>query len=155
MTLLRDRLPPALDYFESRGVTVLDRRGKWRSARCPFCDSSRGLRINTETGGWICMACAEHGGDVLAFEMQHMHVNFIAAARVLGAWQDDPNDHKVRHRPLGFSARDGLEVLQQEAQLAAVAAGNLARGVDLTEEDRKRLRQACGRITRIREAVAS
>jgi len=44
-----------------------------------------------------------------------------------------------------------LEVLNREATLAAIAAGNLANGVALTDDDRTRLFVCANRIMRIAE----
>lgn len=45
-----------------------------------------------------------------------------------------------------FPAADVLEALGEEALVVAVAASNIAAGVELTEEDRKRVLQAANRI---------
>jgi hypothetical protein len=154
MTLARDRLPDPQSYFESRGLK-LQRGGKWRTAQCPFHGGSDSMRVNLETGGWCCMNCGEHGGDVIAFEMRLMRVGFIAACRVLGAWRDDPQDRRIPPaRPLPLPARDALEVLANEAQIAAVSAENIRRGVPLSDDDRQRLRWASARINTIRRAIA-
>lgn len=152
--LLRDRLPDPETYFESRGLK-LQRGGKWRTTSCPFHGGSDSLRVNLESGAFVCMAgCGAHGGDVVAFEQQLMRVNFVAACRVLGAWANDPPGQRPRLRPLGFAPRDGLELLLQEARLVAVAAANLGRGVNLTDADRQRLLQAAGRVSAVAQAVA-
>ena len=49
-------------------------------------------------------------------------------------------------RPRSFNARQALECLEFECLLVAVAAGNMAAGVALTDEDRARLGVACGRV---------
>jgi hypothetical protein len=154
LTFIRDRVPDPLAYFESQGLT-LQRGGKWRSTACVFCDSKRGLRINTDSGGWICMACGEKGGDVVAFHMRLHGMEFVEAAQALGAWEKTPHSgRQAPWRPLPFRARDGLEVLREEAMLTAVAAGNQANGVVLTDIDRQRLWEAARRIVRIVEATA-
>ena len=51
-----------------------------------------------------------------------------------------------RRRRHGISHREALQALQFEAQLVAVAASNLANGVELSEGDRARLLIAWGRI---------
>lgn len=53
---------------------------------------------------------------------------------------------RANRRPRAISARDALVALQFEALLVAVAAGNLAHGVDLSDEDRERLTLAAARI---------
>jgi hypothetical protein len=65
----------------------------------------------------------------------------VAAARQ--QWQ------RANRRPRSMSARDALAALQFEALLVAVAAGNLASGVELSEQDRERLAPAYRRIDEI------
>lgn len=155
MTLLRDRLPDPVAYYEAQGLP-LQRGGKWRSTRCDFHDGSDSMRIKVETGAFRCMNCEARGGDVLAYQMAIHGQDFVAAAKALGAWQDDPRDkHQPRRRPLPFPARDALEILADEANLVAVAAGNVAHGVVMRGPDLERLMQAAGRIRVIaREACA-
>jgi len=152
MTFVKDRLPDAEQYFESEGL-VLTGRGKWRTARCEFHGGSDSMRVNTETGTWVCMAgCGARGGDVLAYYMAKHGEGFIEAAKSLGAWEDDGKQMQ-RRRPTTFPPRDALYLLRQDATLAAVAAGNLARGVALSVEDRDSLMRAARRITLIASEV--
>lgn len=58
-----------------------------------------------------------------------------------------------RKRPRSFSAREALICLEFEAMFVAVAAGNLAHGVALSDEDRRRLWLAHQRITVICDEV--
>jgi DNA primase len=68
----------------------LIRSGEWRSAVCQFHDDTRpSLRVRLDTGGFRCMACGAHGGDVLAFHMQRYGLTFIEAAKALGAWEGE------------------------------------------------------------------
>lgn len=155
MTFIRDSLPDPAAYFEAAGL-VLQRGGTWRTTSCAFHGSSDSMRVNTKSGAWVCMAgCGARGGDVLAYQMTAHDQDFITAAKALGAWRDDPADqHRPYRKPLPFPARDALEVLAAEAMLTAVAAGNLARGVALSQDDRDRLMQAAGRINVIAEVCA-
>lgn len=152
MTFLRNNLPDPATYFESQGLT-LEGGGKWRTTRCEFHGGRDSMRVNLENGAWVCMAgCGAKGGDVLAYQMQINDQPFILAAKVLGAWQDDPFDEsQPRNKPLPFSARDALSILSREATLVAVAVGNAANGVDLTGEDLSCVCQAVGRIRLIAE----
>jgi predicted nicotinamide N-methyase len=50
-----------------------------------------------------------------------------------------------------FPAADVLEAVSGEALLAAVAASNIANGVELTEADRRRLLIAANRIAKARD----
>ena len=96
------------------------------------------------------MACNAKGGDVLAHYMAEHGVDFITAAKALGAWQDDGKPDKP-HRPKPLPASAAISVLAFESTLTAVAAGNIARGVSLTDKDRARLLVAARRINHITE----
>jgi DNA primase len=151
---IKDRLPEPAAYFESQGLR-LNGRGKWRTTRCDFHGGSDSLRINTDSGGWCCMSCGAHGSDVLAFHMQTYGLEFVEAARKLGAYVDDGKPRRSASKPAGLSPRAALEVLAFEALTVAVAAGNLVQGVTLTDDDRQRLTQAAGRINLLAEGVLS
>ena len=150
MSFDRSNLPDAASYFEDQGLRLVG-RGKWRTAACAFHGGSDSLRINTATGSWVCMACGESGGDVLAYHMQAHGIEFVEAAKQLGCWTDDGRP-APQHRPAPLPPRAALQVLGFESTLVAVAAGNLARGVPLTDVDLARVLCAAGRITRISEA---
>lgn len=151
MSFERSRLPDPTDYFEREGV-VITRKGKWRSAPCPRCGSRDNLRINITSGAHVCMGgCGLKGGDVLAYHMQVHGMDFVPACKALGAWIEDKNTSTAK--PLPFSARSGLEVIQSEAMLVAVAACNLAKGMELASADRDRLVKAAGRIRFIAEEI--
>ena len=57
MSFVRDNLLDALTYYESRGLTFRERKGRWHTARCDFHGGSDSLRVNTETGAFVCMSC--------------------------------------------------------------------------------------------------
>ena len=112
------------------------------------------MRINTETGAFACMAgCGARGGDVLAFHMATTGDEFIEAAKALGCWVDDGRP-ATQHKPTALSPRQALELLTGEAMLVAIAAGNVAHGVVLSEADRRRVLQSAGRIENIVRAFA-
>jgi DNA primase len=84
--LVRERLPEPHAYYTSQGLTL---KGglEWKSGLCPFHpDKQPSLRVRLDSGGFRCMACGVHGGDVLAFHMQRYGLPFVQAARALGAW---------------------------------------------------------------------
>ncbi len=83
----RGRLPLPNDYYRNQGLKLTG-GGEWKSAICPFhADKKPSLRIRLDSGGFRCMACGAHGGDVLAFHMQRYHLGFVSAAKALGAWE--------------------------------------------------------------------
>ncbi|GAB2467360.1 hypothetical protein GCM10027082_18750 [Comamonas humi] len=150
MAFDRTRLPDAVAYYEGQGVQFRERKGKWRTTACNFHGGSDSMRINTASGAFVCMAgCGARGGDVLAYHMAAYGQDFAAAAKELGAWVE--GSKPTTQRPTPISPRAALEILHAEAMLAAVAAGNVAHGVVLTDADRVRLMTAAGRIARIME----
>jgi hypothetical protein len=83
----RERLPSPSRYYSDQGLRLLG-GGEWRSALCPFHQDSRpSLRVCVNTGGFRCMSCGAHGGDVVAFHMKRHQMGFIEAAWQLGAWE--------------------------------------------------------------------
>ncbi len=152
MTFIRDNLPDTASYFESEGLTLTGpRSAKWKTTRCEFHGGSDSMRVNTTTGAWVCMSCGEKGGDVLAHHMAAHSLEFIEAAKALGCWQDDGKPHTPQKpKPLPPSA--ALSVLAFECTLIAIAAGNIAHGVQLTPTDLTRVLQAAGRVNSIKEA---
>ncbi len=149
MTFERNRLPDPVSYFESQGLQLTGpRSAKWRTTECKFHGGSDSMRVNAATGGFCCMNCGARGGDVLAYHMATHGLEFVAAAKALGTWVDDGKPNKPQ-RPTALPPRAALEVLSFESTLVAVAAGNLARGVTLSNDDRKRLLLCAGRINRI------
>jgi len=82
----RDRLPHPFAYYRDQGLK-LKGGGEWKSAICPFHqDRKPSLRVRLDTGGFRCMVCGAHGGDVLAFHMLRHGLRFVDAARALGTW---------------------------------------------------------------------
>lgn len=152
MTLRRERLPAPQDYYEGQGLVLMG-RGVWRTTRCAFHGGSDSMRVNLRSGGFCCMAgCGARGGDVLAYHMAAHELGFVAASQDLGAWEADPADparNAPRRRPSGLPPREALALLREDAMVVAVAAGNLARGVALSEADLQRLLVGAARIQRI------
>jgi hypothetical protein len=145
-------LPDPVSYFESQGLTLNGpRSAKWKTTACNFHGGSDSMRVNVATGAWVCMSCGQKGGDVLAYEMQITGVEFVEAAKALGAWIDDGRS-PAPAKPTPLSPRSALQALGFEAELVAIAAGNMAHGVQLTATDRARLLIAGNRIITINEA---
>lgn len=153
MTFVRDQLPDAASYFGDRLGWPLEGRGRWRTTGCPI-HGGNALRVHMDSGGFVCMAgCDFRGGDVVAAQMLLTGCDFVTACKELGAWVDDGRPEPAT-RPAPLTARQALLVLQAEANLAAIAAGNVARGVALTDVDLSRLMTASRRITRLVEVFA-
>lgn len=145
----RTLLPDPATFYENTGLRLTG-RGKWRTTGCVFHNSSDSMRINLQSGAFVCMAgCGAKGGDVLAYHMAVHGVEFVDAAKALGAWVDDGRAAPPRPTPL--SPRAALGVLKFECMVVAIAAGNVAQGVDLSGADRGRVLQAAGRIGRVAE----
>lgn len=149
MAFDRQRLPDPITYFEASGMKLKGgRSSKWMTTSCLFHHGSDSMRVNVKTGAFKCMNCGVGGGDILSFHMQLHDLEFVAAATALGAWVDDGLP-TAPLPPTALSPRAALEVLGFESTLAAVAAGNVAKGVELTDLDRKRLFKCAARINRI------
>jgi hypothetical protein len=154
MSFNRNVLPSPADYFELHGLRLKGpHSAKWKTTNCNFHGGSDSMRVNVATGAWVCMNCHVKGGDVLAYEMTASGRDFVDAAKALGCWVDDGRP-PVQTKPTPLSPRLALSVMAFESTLAAVAAGNVANGVMLTDADRARLMVAANRINRLVEAFA-
>ena len=154
MAFDRNLLPDPVTYFENKGLTLKGpRSAKWKTTTCNFHGGSDSMRVNVATGAWVCMSCGEKGGDVMAYEIKDSGREFVDAAKALGCWVDDGRPPAVT-KPTPLSPRLALSVMAFESTLAAVAAGNVANGVTLTDADRARLMVAASRINRLVEAFA-
>ena len=149
MSFDRTLLPEPAGYYEAQGLRLTGpRSAKWRTTACAFHGGSDSMRVNLHTGGFCCMNCGARGGDVLAYEMALNGLEFVEAARHLGAWVEDGRT-PVSPRPAPLSPRAALEVLGFEALLVAVAADMLAKGQPLPLVDAERLKTCASRINRI------
>lgn len=154
MAFDRNLLPDPTTYFENQGLILKGpRSAKWKTTTCTFHGGSDSMRINLASGGWCCMSCGAKGGDVLAYHMAAHGLDFIDAAKAMGCWVDDGQPHRPQ-RPKPLPAGQAIGALSFEATLAAVAAGNIARGVQLTDKDRARLYVCAQRIQTILGAFA-
>lgn len=147
MPLERDRMPDPRSYYEAEGLKLSKGR-KWVTTACNFHQGSDSMRINLQSGAFVCMAgCGARGGDVLGYHMAAHGMEFVEAAKALGCWIEDGRPNPTTPTP--FSPRQALEVLSVEVNLVAIAAGNIAHGVVLSQVDFDRLLTAANRITRI------
>lgn len=152
----RSLLPDPADYYGDReGLKLTGTRSSpWRTTECRFHGGSDSLRINLRNGAFVCMAgCGAKGGDVLAYHRAAHGLGFVEAARELGCWVED-GQPEVERKPAPLPARDALHVLAAEANLVAVAAGNLATGRAMNQADLQRLALAASRIALIAGVAA-
>lgn len=139
----RERLPDPVGYFESLGFD-LQGRGQWRTTRCDFHGGHDSLRVNTQSGGWCCMACGASGGDVLAFHMQHHGLDFVQAARDLNCWTGEAPSYA--RGPVGLSHKEALELVAHELQIAWIVLSDARQGLLPPDEDWRRFIEAVGRV---------
>ncbi len=148
MSFDRERLPDAVSYFEGEGLRLIG-PGRWKTARCNFHGGSDSMRINVESGGWRCMACDEKGGDVLAFAMRRHGLEFIEAAKTLGAWIDDGKPQRTEGRPRTLSPRSAMEVIAHELLVLFVIVSDARQGLLPNDADWMRFLAGAGRIERL------
>lgn len=141
----RSLLPEPMAYFESEELPLIG-RGRWRTTRCDFHNGSDSMRVNVQTGGWICMACGVKGGDVLAYHMQRNGFAFEHAARGLGAWSDEGKQRSADDKPRTLSPRSAMEVVAFELQVLSVVLSDARRGLLPNDRDWARFLRGVGAI---------
>jgi hypothetical protein len=148
----RDRLPDPVSYYEGEGLALKGpNSSKWKTTECRFHGGSDSMRINTQTGAFVCMAgCGAKGGDILSYQMQAHGIEFVVAAKSLGAWVEDGKN--IRHVPVNppaLPARAALQVLELETYLVVIEASRIAKGHIPTQEELNRILAAANRILNI------
>jgi CHC2 zinc finger len=128
--------------------------GKWKTGPCEFHNSTDSLRVNTSTGGWICMACGVKGGDVLAYAMQRHGLEFVQAATMLGAYVDDGRSPKANTRPSTLPARDAMQLVSLELGIAVCVIADVRAGVIPSDTDWQRFLETASRVQTIAEEFA-
>jgi hypothetical protein len=93
----------------------------------------------------------QRGGDVLSHHIAAHTLEFVEAAKALGAWVDY-GKLQIQQKPTPLPPRAALEVLEFESLIVAVAAGNIAKGIKLSAADQARVMTCAGRIGRLAEA---
>lgn len=152
-TLNRERIPDWLTYADQIGLPMLG-RGKWRNVRCDFHDDGTpSMRVNTETGGWICMSCGEKGGDTISHLMKRSGTDFVTAARQLGCWDEGAHAQSPA-APRRLSARDALMALEPDLNLCALVIADARTGVLPSNEDWSAFLEAAGRVTFVAREAA-
>lgn len=142
---IKDRLPDPLPYFESEGISLVG-PGPWKTGPCRFHGSHDSLRVNTRTGGWVCMACGAKGGDVLSYYMQMRGMGFVEAAMALGAYADDGRRYTGKTTATTLSARDAMQVIAQELLVLFVVIADIRSGTIPTDADWHRFVVGAGRV---------
>jgi hypothetical protein len=149
MTFNRDLLPDPATYYESQGLK-LSKGKKWVTTECVFHGGSDSMRINLETGAFVCMAeCGARGGDVLSYHRALHKGDFVPTCKELGCWVEDGKKPLKVPRPSPLPLRDALSVLEFETLLVAGTASSMGQGYNLNEGDRARLIEAANRIQKI------
>jgi hypothetical protein len=144
----RNLLPDPVNYFESEGLALAG-SGKWRTTRCDFHGGTNSMRVNTQTGAWVCMSCFRKGGDVLAYHMAAHDIDFVSAAVALGAMRARGAAYTGNSRPRALSAAETLEVLHEDALVVWVCAQTMLQFGALDEGDRRSLTSATRRFVHL------
>lgn len=151
----RELLPDAIEFFAQRGI-ALQGQGTWRTAGCEFHGGGDSMRVNVRTGGWVCMACGAKGGDVLAYAMRADALDFMAAARALGACVARADTARRRPpRSTTLSARDAMELVAVELGILVVVIADVRNGIVPSDGDWLRFLAGAARIERLVEEFRS
>ncbi|MBT9505508.1 CHC2 zinc finger domain-containing protein [Rhodoferax sp.] len=149
---IKEQLPDPVSFYESVGL-VLQPGKKWRTTRCEFHGSSDSMRVNSDSGAFVCMAgCGAKGGDVLAYHMASNGVGFVEAAKALGAYRDDGKPHQGSAKPSPVPARALLEVAALELTICTMVLADAMNGF-INDGDFDRFREATGRVIYISEVA--
>jgi len=152
MSFRRELLPSPIDFYRDIAGLELKGKGDWRTTRCVFHGGGDSMRIMVKSGGFCCMNCGEKGGDVLAYQIKANNLEFIDAAKALGAWVDDGKPSN-RSKPSPLSPRQALQLLSTEIHLAAIVVTDTAKGKTPSAKDAARLRVCAQRVNFLREKV--
>ena len=152
MSFRRELLPSPIDFYRDIAGLDLEGKGEWRTTSCVFHGGSDSMRVMVTSGGFRCMNCSEKGGDVLAYHMKANDLEFIDAAKALGAWVNDGKPEN-RSKPSPLSPRQALELLGTEIHLAAIVVTDMAKGKTPSAKDAARLRVCAQRVNFVREAL--
>lgn len=151
---IRDRLPDAIDYFDLEGVP-LKGLGRWRTGPCAFHGGSDSLRVNVKTGAWVCMNCRTKGHDVLAYCMQRHGLDFVGAARALGAYVEDGKPHRGPNKMTTLPPRDAMQLIAVELNVAVVVISDIRSGVIPSDGDWQRFLSSAGCVIALAEEYRS
>lgn len=116
----RDRLPAPQSFYQAEiGKLSRPNSKQWAQARCPFHPSQSGtsFSVNLRTGAFVCFGCGVKGGDITAFLMKRDQIDFVTAAKKLGAWRDGALSEHERYE-IDRAAHRRERVRQAAAELA-------------------------------------
>lgn len=86
MGLDKSRLPDPSYFYYEQGLEKLKVKGNKATACCPFhADRTPSFTIWMDTGKWKCFGCGE-AGDMIEFYKKMHSVDFVQAAKNMGAW---------------------------------------------------------------------
>ncbi len=122
--------------------------GQW-SARCPaHADKDPSLSVRELPDGSVLLHCFAGCGAGAVVAALGLEMSDLFPPR-------EQSGREPKRQPRLLTAGQALELLEKEALLVAVAAGNLLHGVVLNQCDLDRLTQAAGRIAWLREESSS
>jgi len=134
-----------IDNILSQLEKVHQRQPGQYSARCPaHADKGPSLSIRETPEGSVLIYC--FAGCSVAAVVAAMGLDMTALFP-----PRDKSGREPTRTPRLLTAAQALELLESEASLVAVAAGNLQQGVILNQEDCDRLNKAAGRIAWLRK----
>jgi hypothetical protein len=110
------------------------------SAQCPaHADNGPSLSVRETPEGAVLLHCFAGCPVGAVVDAMGLDMSALFPPR-------ERSGREPQRQPRLLSAPQALELLDREAHLVAVAALNVAHGVVLGENDRRRLNQAAGRI---------
>lgn len=143
----REKLPPASNFYKQELELGKPSRG-WARTACPFHrgTNTTAFAVNLTTGGFFCHNCGVKGGDLVDYVRLRDGVDFITAAKSLGAWfetdsttaqqiardrearlraREEAEEREGEERRLRPEARDWLHSLERVYDFASARLGSL------------------------------
>lgn len=140
----------ACSRLEAHGLRLYGDRGR---AACPCCGGRNRstLSIGVTNEGAVLLKCFKSGCSVEAIAgALGLSVEDLFPPRPAPSGGAPP----LRKRRL-LADRQALDLLDAEAGIVAIVAGDIAQGRAVSETDRQRVLQAAARITLLREEARS
>lgn len=87
MKFQKDQLPEPHSYYLEQVEGFRPKPNNRATGLCPLHNErSPSFSMNLTTGAYKCFGCGKRGGDVLAFHRERYQMEFVEAAKSLGAW---------------------------------------------------------------------